>query len=54
MHLFYILKSLAVITEPVIQLKVYKNFENIFLTKKTGHFLLHKDHNNTINLVNSK
>ena len=34
--------------------KAYKDFEDVFLVKNTGHLLLHKDHDHVINLVDGK
>lgn len=40
--------------ETIILSKVYKDFENLFLVKNACYLPSHKDHNDAINLVDSK
>ena len=34
--------------------KAYKDFEDVFSIKKTGHLLLYKDHNHAIDIMDNK
>lgn len=44
----------AATTKPVILLKNYKNFEDVFLTKNARHLSLYKHYDHAINLVDGK
>ena len=40
--------------KPVTIPEAYKDFEDVFSTKKTGHLPLHEDYNHAIDLVDDK